>query len=80
MIKIYVPIGGEAYYYAAALQAAMGNKAQGIKYLESCLANGYGGLYDIKLNDAPYVNLAPLRTESSFNVLLNNSQFNFQER
>jgi len=73
-------IGGEVYYYAAALQAAMGNKAQGIKYLESCLANGYGGLYDIKLNEDPYVNLQPLRSEAAFNVLLNNSQFNFQER
>lgn len=72
--------GGEVYYYAAALQAAMGNKAQGIKYLESCLANGYGGLYDIKLNEDPYVNLAPLRSEPAFNMLVNQSQLNFQER
>lgn len=72
--------GGESYYYAAALQAAMGNKAQGLKYLESCLANGYGGLYDIKVNEAPYVNLAPLRSESTFNTLINQSQLNFQER
>ena len=72
--------GGETYYYAAALHAAMGNKAQGLKYLESCLANGYGGLYDIKVNDAPYVNLAPLRSESTFNMLINQSQLNFQER
>lgn len=79
-IKNMTATGGEAYYYAAALQAAMGNKAQGIKYLESCLANGYGGLYDIKFNDAPYVNLAPLRTEPSFNMLVSNSQHNFQER
>ena len=80
MIQAFPATGGETYYYAAALQAAMGNKAQGIKYLESCLANGYGGLYDIKLNDAPYVNLAPLRSEPSFNMLLNQSQLNFQER
>ncbi len=80
MIQDYPAIGGETYYYAAALQAAMGNKAQGIKYLESCLANGYGGLYDIKLNDDPYVNIAPLRSEPAFNTLLNNSQLNFQER
>lgn len=80
MIQDYPATGGETYYYAAALQAAMGNKAQGIKYLESCLANGYGGLYDIKLNEDPYVNLAPLRSEPSFNILLNNSQLNFQER
>lgn len=73
-------VGGEAYYYAAALQAAIGNKAQGIKYLESCLANGYGGLYDIKLNNDPYVNIAPLRNEPAFNTLLSNSQLNFQER
>ena len=79
-IKEMSATGGEAYYYAAALQAAMGNKAQGIKYLESCLANGYGGLYDIKFNDAPYVNLAPLRSEPAFNMLLSNSQLNFQER
>ncbi|MBR5117253.1 MAG: tetratricopeptide repeat protein [Muribaculaceae bacterium] len=72
--------GGDTYFYAAALQAAMGNKAQGLKYLESCLANGYGGLYDIKVNDAPYVNLAPLRSEPTFNMLVNQSQFNFQER
>ena len=80
MIKDYPAIGGEAYYYAAALQAAMGNKAQGLKYLESCLANGYGALYDIKLNEDPYVNIAPLRSEPSFNMLLNQSQYNFQER
>ena len=80
MIKNYPATGGQAYYYAAALQAAMGNKAQGLKYLESCLANGYGGLFDIKLNDAPYVNLAPLRTEPAFNMLLEQSQLNFQER
>lgn len=79
-IKESSPIGGEAYYYAAALQAAMGNKAQGMKYLESCLANGFGGLYDIKVNAAPYVNLAPLRNEPTFNMLLNQSQLNFQER
>lgn len=72
--------GGVAYYYAAALQAAMGNKAQGIKYLESCLANGYGGLYDINLNNDPYVNLAPLRGEASFKTLVSQSQLNFQER
>lgn len=72
--------GGEAYYYAAALQSAMGNKAQGLKYLESCLANGYGGLYDIKVNDAPYVNLNALRSEPTFNMLINQSQLNFQER
>ncbi len=80
MIKDYPAIGGDAYYYAAALQAAMGNKAQGLKYLESCLANGYGALYDIKLNEDPYVNIAPLRSEPSFNMLLNQSQYNFQER
>ena len=79
-IKEMSSTGGEAYYYAAALQAAMGNKAQGIKYLESCLANGYGGLYDIKLNKAPYVNLEPLRSEAAFNMLVNQSQLNFQER
>lgn len=79
-IKEMSATGGEAFYYAAALQAAMGNKAQGMKYLESCLANGYGGLYDIKLNNAPYVNLAPLRSEPSFNMLVNQSQLNFQER
>ena len=80
MIKDYPATGGETYYYAAALQAAMGNKANGIKYLESCLANGYGGLYDIKLNNDPYVNLAPLRSDPSFNTLLSNYQLNFQER
>jgi len=73
-------IGGETYYYAAALQAAMGNKAQGLKYLESCLANGYGGLYDIKYNEAPYVNLSPLRSEPAFKMLVDQSQLNFQER
>lgn len=75
-----VPTGGEVYYYAAALQAAMGNKAQGLKYLESCLANGYGALYDVKLNDDPYVNIAPLRSEPAFKMLLDQSQLNFQER
>ncbi len=80
MIENYPATGGETYYYAAALQGAMGNKAQGIKYLESCLANGYGGLYDIKFNNDPYVNLAPLRSEPSFDILLSNSQLNFQER
>ena len=79
-IKEMSATGGEAYYYAATLQAAMGNKAQGIKYLESCLANGYGGLYNVKINDAPYVNLEPLRTEPAFNMLLEQSQLNFQER
>ncbi len=79
-IKELPATGGETYYYAAALQAAMGNKAQGLKYLESCLANGYGGLYDIKVNDAPYVNLVPLRSEPTFNMLINQSQLNFQER
>ena len=80
MINLYPAVGGEAYYYAAALQAAMGNKAQGIKYLETCLANGYGGLFDIKFNEDPYVNIAPLRSEPAFEMLLNQSQLNFQER
>ena len=80
LIQNYTATGGETYYYAAALHAAMGNKAQAMKYLESCLANGYGGLYDIKFNNDPYVNLAPLRNDPSFNTLLNNYQLNFQER
>lgn len=80
MIQMNPAVGGEAYFYAAALQAAMGNKAQGIKNLESCLANGYGGLYDVKVNEAPYVNLSALRSEPAFNMLISQSQLNFQER
>ena len=80
MLREASATGGEAYYYAAALQAAMGNKAQGIKYLESCLANGYGALYDININEAPYINLAPLRSETAFKTLVNQAQINFQER
>ena len=72
--------GGESYYNAAALLSDMGDNAAAMKYFESALANGYGSLFNVKINEVPYVNLKLLRRDSGFNQMLSNYQSNFQER
>ena len=73
-------VGGEAYFNAAALLSDMGDNTAAMKYLESCLANGYGSLYEMRINEDPYVNLKLLRRVAGFNELMSNNQSNFQER
>ncbi len=72
--------GGESYYYAAALLSDMGDNQAAMKYFDSALANGYGSLYDVRINEAPYVNLKLLRRDAGYNQMVTNYQTNFQER
>lgn len=77
--------GGESYFYAAALHSdigeyEMGDKAICLDNLRSALANGYGSLYEMKVNENPYVNLKLVRRYPEFNTILEQNQTNFQER
>lgn len=77
--------GGETYFYAAALLSNIGqqnepDKQGAIDYLRSALANGYGSLYEVKVNENPYVNLKLMRKYPQFNSIIEQNQDNFQER
>ena len=72
--------GGECYYYASALLSDMGDEAQAIDYLRSALANGYGSLFEVKVNEDPYVNLKLVRRAADFNSVVEQNQQAFQER
>ncbi|MBR1883157.1 MAG: tetratricopeptide repeat protein [Muribaculaceae bacterium] len=78
-------IGGESYYYAAALlsdigDAKKGDKDQAIEYLRSALANGYGSLHSLKADETPYVNLKLVRRYPTFETLMKENALNFEER
>ncbi len=72
--------GGEAYYYAAALYSDMGEDKLAIEAFKKCLANGFGSLFEVRVNEDPYVNLKLVRRLADFETLLSQSQINFQER
>lgn len=72
--------GGEPAVYAAALMAEIGDNTAALDYLKSALAAGYGSLYELRVNDAPCINLSALRKLPEFNTLLSDWQTNFQER
>ena len=77
--------GGETYFYASALHSdigefEMGDKAISLDYLRSALANGYGSLYEMKVNENPYVNMKLVRRYPEFNTILEQNETNFQER
>ncbi|MBQ7691705.1 MAG: tetratricopeptide repeat protein [Muribaculaceae bacterium] len=77
--------GGESYIYASALLSCIGNydkgdKTHALDYLRSALANGYGSLYEIKVNENPYVNLKLARRYPDFETIISQNQDNFQER
>ncbi len=71
-------IGGEAYVYASSLLSDIGDNDQALKYLESALANGYGSLFEVKVNEDPYVNLKLVRRHSDFEVTISRNQANFE--
>ena len=72
--------GGEAYYYAAALYSDMGEDKLAIEAFKKCLANGFGSLFEVRVNEDPYVNLKLVRHLADFETLVSQSQINFQER
>lgn len=72
--------GGEAYYYAAALYSDMGEDKLAIEAFKKCLANGFGSLFEVRVNEDPYVNLKLVRRLADFETLVSQSQINFQER
>lgn len=72
--------GGEAYYYAAALYSDMGEDKLAIEAFKKCLANGFGSLFEVRVNEDPYVNLKLVRRLADFETLMSQSQINFQER
>ena len=75
--------GGLTYYYAAALMSDIGtdeDAKMAVEYLRSALANGYGSLYEMNINEDPYVNLKLLRRYPEFKTILDQNQTNFQER
>lgn len=71
-------IGGEAYVYASSLLSDIGDNDQALKYLESALANGYGSLFEVTVNEDPYVNLKLVRRHSDFEVTISRNQANFE--
>ena len=77
--------GGETYFYAAALLSDIGvvnqgDNSQAVEYLRSALANGYGSLYEMNINEDPYVNFKLVRRFPEFKTILEQNQTNFQER
>ena len=72
--------GGEAYYYAAALYSDMGEDKLALEAFKKCLANGFGSLFEVRVNEDPYVNLKLVRRLADFETLVSQSQINFQER
>lgn len=80
IIKDEPAIGGEAYYYAAALMSDMDDNDKAMQYLETALANGYGNLYEVMINENPYVNLKLVRRHDGFKSLIEKYQTAFQER
>ncbi len=77
--------GGKAYVVASALYSdigdvEMGDKGNSIEALRSALANGYGSLYEIKVNEAPYVNLKLVRRYPEFSTIVDQNADCFKER
>lgn len=77
--------GGQAYITASALYSdigdvEMGDKGASIEALRSALANGYGSLYEIKVNESPYVNLKLVRRYPEFETILEQNTDCFKER
>lgn len=73
-------IGGEAYFYAAALLSDMDDNNKAMQYMDKALENGYGNLYEVRVDDNPYVNLKLVRRHDGYNALVEKYQVNFQER
>ena len=77
--------GGQSYIMASALYSdigdiEMGDKGNSIDALRSALANGFGSLYDIKVNEFPYVNLKLVRRYPEFNSIIEQNEDCFIER
>lgn len=77
--------GGQTYITASALYSdigdvEMGDKGASIECLRSALANGYGSLYEVKANEAPYVNLKLVRRYPEFSTILEQNEDCFKER
>jgi tetratricopeptide (TPR) repeat protein len=78
-------IGGDSYFLASALLSDIGDyeagdKTKSMEYLRSALANGYGNLYEIKVNETPYVNLKLVRRYPDFQTVLDQNSLNFEIR
>lgn len=77
--------GGQTYLVASALYSdigdvEMGDKASSIECLRSALANGYGSLYEVTVNEAPYVNLKLVRRYPEFKTIVEQNEDCFKER
>lgn len=71
--------GGQTYITASALYSdigdvEMGDKGASIDCLRSALANGFGSLYEIKVNESPYVNLKLVRRYPEFNTIIEQNE------
>ena len=78
-------IGGQSYFLASALLSDIGDyeagdKTKSMEYLRSALANGYGNLHEIKVNETPYVNFKLVRRYPDFQTTLDQNQRNFEIR
>ena len=78
-------VGGQSYILASALLSDIGDyeagdKAKSIDYLRSALANGYGSLHELKVNETPYVNMKLVRRYPDFNTVMEQNSTNFEIR
>lgn len=78
VIKDNAVSGGEAYYYASALLSDIGDNTQAVSYLDNALANGYGSLFQVNVNEEPYVNLKLVRRSADFSGIVNKYTSNFE--
>lgn len=76
-------IGGQSYIIASALLSCIGDynagdKDQSIDYLRSALANGYGSVYELTVNETPYVNMKLVRRYPNFQTIIDQNSTNFE--
>lgn len=72
--------GGENFYYAALFMAQRGDNFKAMEYLQKAIDLGYGSRYHLQFDELSPVNLKALRTDPSFDLLMDKAQRNFTER
>ena len=62
--------GGENYYYAAMFMAMRGDNFRAMDFLQKAIDNGFDSVYRLRDDVLSPVNLAPLRSDKSFDLLV----------
>ncbi len=71
MASLTGDVDGRSHFLAAALYSQLGDIDKSLKMAEVALQLGYANLYDWKFDETANLNIAPLRSDKSFEALLN---------